>query len=485
MNRRLKQFIRFLHLPSRQLSTIEEREQASLLLKLCLFAIVATPFIAFLHVASGNAVPLTISYRIDILLFLTIWIALYLLARTRYYRIAMYASVVFPTVTILSIYFAGNRWSLFYFVPILALEAFLLPPFQLGVLGAGYLLLVVLLPQDTGNPFAFPTLAIILFTTYMVSLIAAWHVQSSRGAYHRELVTYDRYFRMLLQETYGLVILREGKIESADHHFANLVNMPVRELAGRDIHEFLGYDFGKTIREDIEQEGGENIETLLRRRDGRVLHVEVLRTSLLQDERELLAVRDITLSKEREAELRRQALYDDLTGLPNRRYLLQVLPLYYQRSDPLVHAALLFIDLDGFKKVNDTAGHVAGDALLKMVAERLRSAVRAEDFVARYAGDEFVVIYNIPRGETVNLIERIRSRLNGPYVIEGKEFHLTVSIGVVRDLSDFPNVEELIRHADAMMYKAKNAGKAQVVYASPAQILRRNDTTSHEKQRGS
>ncbi len=472
----LKRLIHAAYLPSRRIYSLDQREQASLLLKLLWFAIFVTPFILLLHFfVAGSTLPI-ISYSADVTLAVAFWIVLYLLARTRYYRIALYSTIMFSAgIIIVNGYFTGNHWSLLYFIPILALSAFLFSPSEMLILGVGCLVWVILLLRTGDTPPFFSILAIVLFVTWATALIIAQHVRSFREAYYQELATYDRYFRMLLQGTYGLVILHAGKIESADHHFASLVKVPARKLIGRDIQEFLGCDFGNTSQEKIEQEGRESIGTLLRRSDGHVLHVEVLRTSLFQDGRGWLAVRDITASKEREAELRRQALYDDLTDLPNRRYLLQTLPLYYQRSHPLVRAALLFIDLDGFKKVNDTFGHAAGDGLLKMVAERLRKAVRAEDFVARYGGDEFVVIYNIPAGETVSLIERIRSRLHGPYVIEGQEFHLTASIGVVRDISDFPNVEELLRYADAMMYQAKNAGKAQVVYASPARDVRRVD----------
>jgi len=118
---------------------------------------------------------------------------------------------------------------------------------------------------------------------------------------------------------------------------------------------------------------------LLKLSDGSILHVEVLRT-WLQDGRQFLAIRDITPRKEIEAELRFQALHDEVTGLPNRRHLMRILPLYYQNRQPFAHASLLFIDIDDFKKVNDSAGHSAGDALLKIVAKRLQRAVRRRRF---------------------------------------------------------------------------------------------------------
>jgi diguanylate cyclase (GGDEF)-like protein len=192
----------------------------------------------------------------------------------------------------------------------------------------------------------------------------------------------------------------------------------------------------------------ETVETLLKLSDGSILHVEVLRT-WLQDGRQLLAIRDITPRKEIEAELRFQALHDEVTGLPNRRHLMRILPLYYQNRQPFAHASLLFIDIDDFKKVNDSAGHSAGDALLKIVAKRLQRAIRSGDFVARYAGDEFVVIANIPLGETSHLLEHIRKNLHKPYTIENQEFHLTVSIGVVPDVLEFKNESTAKTHHGA------------------------------------
>lgn len=460
----VKYLRRLLFTPSRYIHSLEERRQATLLLKLLFYAILFTPPLYILHTVLG----LTAISPLKVPPTLIGWVVLYCLARTRYYRPVLYLSLLFGSLVILLSYLNGNTLVLFYHVPLVALSAALLPPTQVIIMGAAHLVLITALEHTAINTHYFPVLKAVLLFTGLTSLVTAKHLRESYDIYDKELAHYARHFQLLMRDTFdGLVVLHDGQIESADHNFAKLVQIPAKELEGKDIREFLGYDFTST-----EEEGGSevsdsvSIETLLKTKDGNVLHVEAWRTQLQQGHRQILAIRDITARKEKEAELRRQALYDDLTGLPNRRHLMEVLPLYYQSKSPLFHPVLLFIDFDDFKKVNDTAGHAMGDWLLKQVAERLRSSVRTNDFVARYAGDEFIVICNVPEGETVTLIERIRQALQRPYTIENQTFSLSVSIGVVRDMMEFQSPDELIRYADEMMYRAKHAGKAQIVYAA-------------------
>jgi diguanylate cyclase (GGDEF)-like protein len=435
----------------------EEAQRVSLLLRMLFYGSAISPIILTLHYVTGTYVPV-ISYEADMFIASLSWAGLYLLARTRYPRIALYASSLLTILILLSAYLHGNSWALFYFVPALVATAFMVPPLPVALIASGYLGMTLWLSKGSD---AFPIAPLIILVTASIALIISQHLQKSYTAYQQELASYDHHFRKLLQENYnGLLILHNEKIESADHRFATLVRTSLERLQGAHIRKFLAYDFSNAPEADKE-----TVETLLKLSDGSILHVEVLRT-WLQDGRQLLAIRDITPRKEIEAELRFQALHDEVTGLPNRRHLMRILPLYYQNRQPFAHASLLFIDVDDFKKVNDSAGHSAGDALLKIVAKRLQRAVRRGDFVARYAGDEFVVIANIPSGETSHLLERIRNNLHKPYTIENQEFHLTVSIGVVPDVLEFKNYEELIRQADQAMYQAKRAGKARIVYIS-------------------
>lgn len=458
--------LRLLFTPSRHIRSLEERHQATLLLKLLFHAIIFTPLLSILHTVFGLAA----TSLLKVFLILVGWTVLYFLARSRYYRSALYLSFLFGSLVILLSYLNedGNTSILFYYIPLVALSAALLPPAQVIIIGASHLIIIAALDHTATSAHDLSLLKVVLLLTGVTSLITAKHLRESYSIYDKELAYYDHHFQMLIRDTFdGLVVVRDGQIESADRNFAKLVQVSTKELEKKDIREFLSDDFTSTGERSVGEEGDTNsIETLLKTKGGRILHVEVWQTQLQQGHRQILAVRDITARKEKEAELRRQALYDDLTGLPNRRHLMQILPLYYQSESPSSHPILLFIDLDDFKKVNDTAGHAIGDQMLRQVAERLRSSVRASDFVTRYAGDEFIVICHVPKGETIALIERIRQVLQRPYTIEEQIFPLTVSIGVVRDIMEFQNAHELIRYADEMMYQAKHAGKAQVVYAS-------------------
>ena len=159
---------------------------------------------------------------------------------------------------------------------------------------------------------------------------------------------------------------------------------------------------------------------------------------------------------------------DLLTGLPNRRALETDLAALIAR-DPGGRAAVLFLDLDGFKVINDTLGHEAGDALLKLVAERLHGAMRDGDLVARMSGDEFVVVANglRSRAEASEIARRIFAALSQPFGLNDSELGLTVSVGVAFLPEDGDDARTLLRHADSAMYRVKRSGKNGLKYYSP------------------
>jgi len=169
--------------------------------------------------------------------------------------------------------------------------------------------------------------------------------------------------------------------------------------------------------------------------------------------------------RQRTAALVHQAQHDPLTGLPNRRLLAERLEralataARYGRS-----VGLLFLDLDGFKLVNDAYGHDAGDEVLKEVARRLSASLRGSDTLARLSGDEFVVlIAEMHRWDDAREIgEALLERVAAPYLVKGSEVRLTVSIGVSIYPDDAPDAATLQQRADAAMYLAKDAGKNQV-----------------------
>lgn len=206
----------------------------------------------------------------------------------------------------------------------------------------------------------------------------------------------------------------------------------------------------------------------------------------------LAVVRDVTDTVEAQRRLRHAARHDDLTGLPNRRQLVERLDAALSRSGHHGRElAVLFCDLDGFKRVNDTAGHAAGDAVLVETARRLLAAVRVEDLVARVGGDEFVLVVEphdagpgeVPaqasygrigpeRALAVQAAERVAAALRLPFVVAGTCHTVTASIGVtyarVVAGRDTTTAEELLRSADRAMYAAKSAGKDRFVVAGPS-----------------
>ncbi|MGL5224545.1 MAG: diguanylate cyclase domain-containing protein, partial [Aeromonas sp.] len=168
--------------------------------------------------------------------------------------------------------------------------------------------------------------------------------------------------------------------------------------------------------------------------------------------------RDITKQAEQEALMHRLAFYDPLTGLPNRRLLQQRLNelLDTQTPRPL---ALLFIDLDHFKPINDTFGHETGDILLKLVAERISHCISEQGLVVRLGGDEFVILLPDPADKVLNLAEQLHQLLSDPFQVAGQALLISCSIGVALAPEHANDAKTLMQHADLAMYHAKHQGR--------------------------
>ncbi|NWG30854.1 MAG: EAL domain-containing protein, partial [Rhodocyclaceae bacterium] len=180
---------------------------------------------------------------------------------------------------------------------------------------------------------------------------------------------------------------------------------------------------------------------------------------------------DITQKKHDEDEIAFRANYDPLTGLPNRNLLAERLSqALKQARREGSRVAVMFIDLDFFKQVNDTLGHAVGDRLLQLVAERMRLCVRETDTIARLGGDEFVVLLmdieeTAPAG---NVAEKIIAQMNEPFDIEGNEIHIGASIGITFFPDDGRDIDALFRNADLAMYRAKALGRNNAQFFEPA-----------------
>jgi len=176
---------------------------------------------------------------------------------------------------------------------------------------------------------------------------------------------------------------------------------------------------------------------------------------------------DITDRKASEERVKYLAHHDVLTGLPNRTVAEQRLRSAMQQSEHSGQpVAVLFIDLDRFKTINDSLGHQIGDALLKLVAQRLRDCIRGADTVSRFGGDEFVVLLNgvTGSGEALQIAQRLLGALRTPYTIDAMELSVSCSVGIAMFPDDAQDMEELMRHADAAMYEAKASGRDSVYF---------------------
>ena len=215
-------------------------------------------------------------------------------------------------------------------------------------------------------------------------------------------------------------------------------------------------------------------EFRIKHADGSWRWIEAVGKNLLDDPAVggvVVNYRDITTRKELEDELRHQAFHDSLTGLANRALFVDrlehALSLSQRAPRPV---AVLFVDLDDFKTINDSLGHGEGDAILERVAERLRGALRDGDTLARMGGDEFAILVEDPPAATAPIVvaERLVAALQAPFTQGGKELFVHASVGVAVLTSRHQTADELLRNADISMYMAKRKGKNRIEIFEPS-----------------
>ena len=260
-----------------------------------------------------------------------------------------------------------------------------------------------------------------------------------------------------------------GKIVWVNHAFCDLSGYGPDEIlghtpslfkSGRQVPEFYSH-LWQTIRAGKVWQG----QVVDQRKDGSQYTAEVIITPLRDEDgvvRHFIALQHDITERERVHDRDRYLAYhDDLTGLPNRAMLREIEQKaisHALRSDQLL--AMLFLDLDGFKHVNDTLGHLVGDQLLTALAERLQAGIRQSDTVARVGGDEFAILLtDIDKPETAErTAHNLLSSLARPFLVRGHRLSVGASIGIALFPSDSRNAATLLDHADQAMYQAKLQG---------------------------
>ncbi|MBY0243319.1 MAG: EAL domain-containing protein [Burkholderiaceae bacterium] len=319
--------------------------------------------------------------------------------------------------------------------------------------------------------------------TLAVLLVAAlawfWTWQGARARRHirRAQETYAAASEANMDAFFVLRAVRDGqgaivdfKIATANSRAEQMSGRSKQALQGQTLCNWLPHAsdngiFKRLVR--IAAEGGvhqEEWENTLPQLKAGWIHAQVVGV----EGGAVMIMRDITERKQAEHRIVHMALHDALTGLPNRSLIgdrLQQAIAEAQREHYAVHVA--FIDLDGFKLVNDGLGHSAGDLLLKEVAARMAACLRKYDTVGRFGGDEFVLVLPQQRHElapTASLLERVREAVIRPVLLEGQEVRVSCSIGVATYPRDGEDADTLMMNADAAMYRAKETGKNNVQF---------------------
>jgi diguanylate cyclase (GGDEF)-like protein/PAS domain S-box-containing protein len=288
-------------------------------------------------------------------------------------------------------------------------------------------------------------------------------------------------FRSLIQNSVdvNMVVRADGTIAYESSAAERVLGLRPDERVGQPAFQIVhpeDRDFGERLLSDVMGSPGAQMagELRVRHADGSWRSIEAILKNLLDDPAVggvVINYRDITARKGLEEELRRQAFHDSLTGLANRALfadrLEHALARTHRFGQPI---AVLFIDLDDFKTVNDSLGHGEGDHLLIAVAERLAGAIRTGDTIARMGGDEFAVLIEDPAEAEapIAVAQRLLAALEAPFQRGAKELFVHASVGVAASTSKRQTADDLLRDADVSMYTAKTNGKNRVEVFVPS-----------------
>ncbi len=278
----------------------------------------------------------------------------------------------------------------------------------------------------------------------------------------------------------------EGAMITDSHNRIVTVNPAFTRITGYSEEEVLGKNpsilrsgrqpvsFYDALWSQLNVEGEWQGEIENRRKNGEIypewLNITTIRNNAGEIENYIGIFTDITKLKASQEQLRYQALHDPLTGVPNRLMLSATLEHIIDRAKREEHSvALLFLDLDNFKNINDTAGHLVGDRVLKTCVKRIQKQFRRDDLLARFGGDEFVMIleYVTSPIEVALQAQRLLKLFREPVTIDQNNYYITLSIGISVFPNDGGDIDALIKSADTAMYRAKREGKNQYMFYAP------------------
>lgn len=270
----------------------------------------------------------------------------------------------------------------------------------------------------------------------------------------------------------------DDRFTFANQAFLDEYGYEIPEILGAHVSVIDSPNNPPEVRQSIYEgtrRGAWSGELLNRRKDGSELPIALSTSQIRDRDGEVLGLvgvaTNITEKKQSEERVQYEAYHDVLTTLPNRRLFIDRLTMALAQAHRNAHSlAVMFIDLDRFKRINDTLGHPTGDALLIEVAARLRLIIRSGDTIARVGGDEFMLLapeIHDP-GHATRLAIKILESFEEPYELDGNELFVTASIGVALHPADGADAETLIKNADLAMYRAKDLGRNRYEFSSPA-----------------
>jgi len=327
------------------------------------------------------------------------------------------------------------------------------------------------------RPWADPISGLVVGAVVMTVLVVARQVlavqQNVRLLAETAARANEARFRSLVQNSSDVIVVIKpnGTIRFVSPSVARVLRYDPAPLIGRGFVDLLDPEDRERARSYL-RDASENlgisppVEWRFRQPDGSSLHAEIIATNLLHDPTVrgiVLNTRDVSERKRLEQQLTHQAFHDPLTGLANRALfrdrVSHALARARRQGEPI---SVLYLDLDDFKKVNDSLGHSEGDRLLVVAAERFRICARAGDTVSRLGGDEFAVLIEDgadAEGVTA-VVDRLSEAMSRPFVLGGNEVHVKMSVGVATAGPE-DSADDLLRNADMAMYTAKRRGKGR------------------------